>query len=414
MTTMTQTAPTISASRPTPIVDFVADRINEQAEFPIQPGLTQLNNGSYGAAPAVVLAAHRELQRRLELDPVRFFKSDLEHYSDDTRKALSSFVNAPAEDIALVSNATVAVCTVLQNLDLEPGDEIVVTDHEYMATVNELARVCAQTGAIVVTAKVPFPNVTPDSVTKSVMGAITSKTKLVLISHIASASALIFPVEEIVPLVQARGIDIFVDGAHVPGQIDLDLGKLRPTWYAASCHKWLATPKGTGFIYTSPDRQSGFEPIALSCRVHEKRTERKPYLCDFDYMGTNDYSANLSIPVSIAHMGAQLPGGWPALRQRNHDLIVEGANLICEAIGIEQAVPESMIGAMVAIPLPGTPTKGEIYDDSLWDRVYLNHHIQVPIWELPTIHPRVMRISAQLYNTTEDFEKLATALQTEL
>jgi isopenicillin-N epimerase len=404
----------LSAARPSPILDFVADRIDESAEFPIQPGLTQLNNGSYGSAPAVVLAAHRELQRRLECDPVRFFKSDLEHYCDDTRKALSAFVNAPAEDLTLVSNATIAVCTVINNLDLEPGDEIVITDHEYMATINELNRVCAQTGAVVVTAKVPYPDVTPDAVTRSVMGAITDKTKLVLISHIASASALIFPVEEIVPLVQARGIDIFVDGAHVPGQIELDLSKLRPTWYAASCHKWLATPKGTGFIYTAPDRQDGFEPLALSCRVHEKRADRKSFLSDFDYMGTNDYSANLSIPVSIAHMGAQLPGGWNALRKRNHDLIVTGADLICEAIGIEQAVPESMIGTMVAIPLPGTPDKGELYDDDLWDRLYLDHQIQVPVWELPGVHPRVMRISAQLYNTIEDFEKLAAALNQEL
>lgn len=412
--TIAPSADTISAGRPRPITEFVAHRLTEPARFPIQDGLIQLNNGSYGSAPEVVLSAHRELQRRLELDPVRFFKTDLEHYSDDARNALSSFVNAPAEDLALVCNATVAVCTVLQNLDLAPGDEIVVTDHEYMATVNELDRICKHSGARVVTAKIPFPAVTPEMVTESVMGAITDKTKLVLISHIASASALIFPVEQIVPMVKAKGIDIFVDGAHVPGQIDLDLRALDPTWYAASCHKWLATPKGTGFIYTSPERQRGFEPLALSCRVHEKRADRKAFLCDFDYMGTNDYSANLSIPVSIAHMGAQLPGGWDALRKRNHDLIVEGAKIVCDAIGVEQQIPESMIGTMVGIPLPGTPTRGELYDDSLWDRLYLDHKIQVPIWELPSILPRVMRISAQLYNTIEDFEKLGAALKCEI
>ncbi|MCA9303718.1 MAG: aminotransferase class V-fold PLP-dependent enzyme [Phycisphaerales bacterium] len=404
----------LSADRPRPIIEFVDARISEPARFPIQHGLIQLNNGSYGSAPEVVLAAHRELQRRLELDPVRFFKSDLEYYADDTRDALSSFVNAPAEDLALVCNATVAVSTVLQNLELSPGDEIIVTDHEYMATVNELGRICKQTGAKIVTAKIPFPRVTSEIVIQSVMDAITGKTKLVLISHIASASALVFPVEEIVPLVKAKGIDIFVDGAHVPGQIDLDLKALDPTWYAASCHKWLATPKGTGFIYTNPDRQRGFEPLALSCRVHEKRADRKAFLCDFDYMGTNDYSANLAIPVSIAHMGAQLPGGWDALRKRNHDLAVEGARIVCDAIGIEQQVPESMIGTMVAIPLPGEPKDGTLYDNELWDRLYLNHAIQVPVWELPGIHPRVMRIGAQLYNTIEDFEKLGAALKDEL
>jgi len=252
---------------------------------------------------------------------------------------------------------------------------------------------------------------------------VTSNTKLALISHICSASALVLPVERIVPELRSKGIDVFLDGAHTPGQIPLDIEALNPTWYAASCHKWLATPKGTGFIYTSPDRQTGFKPLALSCRVHELRDDRQPFLCDFDYMGTNDYTGNLVVPVAIEHMGAQLVSsegqtGWDALYQRNHDLVVAGAGIICDALGIKQQVPESMIGTMVGIPLPapqsGVVTKGEIYDDALWDALYTKHHIQVPVWALPGIHPRVMRVSAQLYNTIEDFEKLAGALRTEL
>lgn len=411
-----------SSSRPTatsparadPIIEFIAHRISEPARFPIQEGLIQLNNGSYGCCPEVVGAAQTELRRRLEADPVRFFKSDLEHYCDDTREALARFVRVRAEDLVLVSNGTFAVATVLNNLELAPGDEILVTDHEYMATMNELRKICGTTGAVVKIAEMPFPAVSAEKVIESVVGAMTDRTKLVMVSHIASASAIILPVKEIVAAANERGITSFVDGAHTPGQIDLDISDIDPTWYAASCHKWLATPKGTGFIYTSPTRQDGFKPVVLSCREHEKRTDRKEYLCDFDYVGTNDYTGNLVIPVAIEHMGNQMPGGWDELRQRNHDLVVHGAKLVCDAIGIEQLVPDSMIGSMVGIPLPGECEPGELMGEGLWDRLYLNHGIQVPIWDLPGVHPRVMRVSAQLYNTVEDFERLAGALREEL
>ncbi len=404
----------VSAVRPDPILDFVAHRISEPARFPVQEGLVQLNNGSYGCCPEVVGAAQNELRRRLEADPVRFFKSDLEFYSDDAREAIGKFVNVRAQDLVLVSNGTFAVATVLNNLELAPGDEILVTDHEYAATMNELGKICKATGAVVTVAKIPFPVVTPEAVIESVIGAMTDRTKLVMVSHIASASALVLPVKEIVAAANERGVASFLDGAHTPGQIALDIGDIDPTWYAASCHKWLATPKGTGFIYASAARQDGFKPMVLSCREHEARADRKAYLCDFDYVGTNDYTGNHVIPVAIEHMGAQLPGGWDELRQRNHDLVVHGAKLICDAIGIEQVVPESMIGTMVGVPLPGVCEPGSLMGEGLWDRLYLNHGIQVPIWELPGVHGRVMRVSAQLFNTVGDFEKLAGALGEEL
>jgi len=411
---MPETAHFTTGNRPEPILTCLASRISEPARFPVRAGLRQLNNGSYGCCPDVVSAGQDELRRRLEGDAVHFFKYELEFYADDARGALARFVNVAGKDLALIPNGTVAVATVLNNLDLTAGDEILITDHEYMATMNELDKLCNNTGAVLKVAKIPFPAVDEDMVYDSIINSVTDKTKLVLISHICSASALVLPVERIVPELRSRGIDVFLDGAHAPGQIALDISAINPTWYAASCHKWLATPKGTGFIYTCPERQDGFQPLALSCRVHEKRADRSAFLCDFDYVGTNDYTGNLVIPVAIEHLGAQLPGGWDALYKRNHDLVVAGAGIVCDALGIKQQIPESMIGTMVGIPLPGDVTKGEIYDDSLWDALYSKHDIQVPVWALPGIHPRVMRVSAQLYNTIEDFEKLAGALKTEL
>lgn len=402
------------AARPEAIVEFVRHRISEPARFPIKAGLTMLNNGSYGLTPTVVRDAQIELQRRLEEDPVRFFKADLEDYSDDTRRAIAAFTRVDASDIALVPNGTFAVATVLNNLDLNPGDEILVTDHEYMATFNELGKVCRATGAKVTIAKVPFPNVSPEQVVDSVVSMMTDRTRVVLVSHITSASALVMPVKEIVEAAKQRGIETFLDGAHTPGQIDLNIGDLDPTWYAASCHKWLACPKGTGFIYTSPNRRRGFKPMVLSCRVHETREERDAYLCDFDYTGTNDYTGNLVIPVAIEHMGAQLPGGWDALRRRNHDLVVAGAKIVCDALGIEQQIPASMLGSMVSIPLPGSCEPSTLLGEGLWDRLYLNHGLQAPVWDLPGVCERMVRVSAQLYNTLGDFERLGEALRAEL
>jgi len=404
----------LTAARPEPILDFVRDRIDEPAGFPIRDGLTMLNNGSYGLTPVVVGDAQRELQRRLESDPVRFFKADLEDYADDARRAIAAFTNTDPAHLALVPNGTFAVATVLNNLDLAPHDEILVTDHEYMATFNELGKVCRETGAKVTVAKVPFPAVTPEQVIEAVTHAMTDRTRVVLISHITSASSLIMPVAEIIAQAKSRGIETFLDGAHTPGQIELDIGALDPTWYAASCHKWLATPKGTGFIYASPNRQKNFKPMVLSCRVHETRSDRDAFLCDFDYTGTNDYTGNMVIPVSIAHMGAQLPGGWGELRQRNHDLIIEGAKIVCGSLGIEQQIPESMIGSMISIPIPGQCEPSTLLGEGLWDRLYLNHGLQVPVWDLPGVHDRMIRISAQLYNTIEDYHLLAEALPREL
>lgn len=403
-----------SAERPEAVIESVRHRISEPARFPIRPGLTMLNNGSYGLTPEVVREAQRALRCRMEEDPVRFFKSDLEYYSDDAREALASFTNTRAGDIALVPNGTFAVATVLNNLDLGPGDEVLVTDHEYMATFNELGKVCRARGARVVVAKVPFPEVSPERVVESVVGAMTDRTRVVMVSHITSATSLVMPVAEIVEAARARGIASFLDGAHTPGQIKLDIGALNPTWYAASCHKWLMCPKGTGFIWTSPDARGDFRPVVLSCRVHETREERDAYLCDFDYTGTNDYTGNLVIPVAIAHMGAQLPGGWDELRARNHDLVVEGAKMVCDAIGVAQRVPESMTGTMVSIPLPGVCEPSTLLGEGLWDRLYLHHGIQVPVWDLPGVCDRMIRVSAQLYNTPDDFRMLGEALRTEL
>ncbi|MFI4897051.1 MAG: aminotransferase class V-fold PLP-dependent enzyme [Phycisphaerales bacterium JB059] len=392
------------------------EEIRADAVWPIRAGLTMLTHGSYGICPEAVREAQRRLRDRVDADPVRFFKRDLELLADRARDRVSRLVNAPATNLALVPNATFAVATVLHSVDLQPGDEVLVTNHEYNATLNELGRLCARAGARIVTAEVPLEGVSPELVVERVIERLGERTRLVVVSHIASASALVFPVHEIVRRVRERGIDILVDGAHAPGQIPVDLGALRPTFYAASCHKWLCTPKGTGFFYAESERHPSIKPLALSCRVHETRADRAPFLCDFDYVGTNDYTGNLVLPEAIEHLAAQSPGGMNGLMRANHELVLEGARLVSERTGVALHTPSSMVGTMVALALPDDPAPGRPcrFEDPIWDALYERHHIQVPVWSLPGVARRLLRVSAHLYTTLADFERLADALAEEL
>jgi isopenicillin-N epimerase len=386
-----------------------------RAVWPLETGLTYLNHGSYGSCPAFVLEKQAQLRARLERDPTRFFKVDLEGLCDRAREGIGRFVNAPAEDIALMPNGTVAMAVAMNTVELGPGDEVLVTDHEYAATLNELARICDGTGARVVKAAVTLPVAGPEQVVEAVRGAITNRTRLIVVSHIASASAIIFPAQQLADLANERGIPILLDGAHTPGQIDIDMAALGPAFYAASCHKWVNAPKGTGFLYARPDMQARVRSLAQSCRVHAAR-ERKAFLCDTDYVGTNDYSANLVIPDAIEHMAAQLPGGWPAIMKANHDKIVAAINLVTGRTSATPIAPPEMIGSMASVALPENPSpdRPTIYDDPLQDALNEKHHIQVPVWDIPGVAPRVMRISAQLYNEHAEYQALAEAINEEL
>lgn len=390
----------------------------EHPRWGLDPSLTFLNHGSYGALLHPVAQAQSAYRERMERDPVRFFKSDLEGLLDGVRERLGAFLNCRPIDLALVQNATIALCTILNATDLKPGDEVLITDHEYQSLLNELDRVTLRTGAKVVKAEIPFPIASPDVVAERVLAAISPRTRLVFVSHVTSTSALVFPVKTIVDECNRRGIDVVVDGAHSPGQIPVDVRGLNPTYFVGSGHKWLSAPKGSGFVYVRPDRQKTFRPLALSSRVHKVRPERSLFLRDYDYFGTGDYSAVLSIPQAIESMGSLMAGCWPALMRHNHELVVRGAEVVARALGVEPQAPETMIGCMTTLPLPepaaelaNRPTR---YDDPLQDALFERHGIVVPIWRMGPREQRVVRISAQIYNTLTQYERLGEALAKEL
>jgi isopenicillin-N epimerase len=383
----------------------------------LDPTLTFLNHGSYGAVPKAALKAQAAIRERVEKDPVRFYKVDLEGLLDDMREKLGAFINCRADDIAPCANATYALCHILYATELKPGEEVLITDHEYSSLSNELARICAKTGAKVITAQIPFPVQSPEQVVEAYMSCVTRRTRIGFISHITSGSSLVFPVAPIVREFNERGIDIVVDGAHSPGQIPVDVAALKPTYFVGSGHKWMSAPKGTGFVYVRPDKQGAFRPVCLSSRANKVRPERALFLRDFDYQGTDDYSATLTMPHSIAAMATMLPGGWPALLRHNHELIMAGRKRVCDILGLTPPAPESMIGTMASLlipePAPELANRPTIYDDALQDELYNNHRIVAPIWRLND-NRRVVRLSAQVYNTLEQYEKLGHALAEEL
>lgn len=384
----------------------------------LDPSLTFLNHGSYGAVPKRVLRAQAEYRERMERDPVRLFKHDLEHLVDASRERVAAFVNANPGDVAMVRNATHALCTILRATPFRSGDEVLVTDHEYGSLFNELERMSQQIGIKVVKAQIPFPVSGPQVVLDRVMGAITPRTRLVCISHVTSTSALVLPVAAIIRECNARGVDVILDGAHSPGQIPVDVRALNPTYFIGSGHKWLSGPKGSAFVVVRPDKQPLFRPLALSARANKVRPERALFLRDYDYQGTDDYSPIATLPAAIDAMGELLPGGWPQLMRENHELVLQARKILCDALGLEPSAPDTMVGSMVTLKIPEPPAhlkaRPTCYDDALQDILFEKYRIVVPIWRLMCSDERIVRISAQLYNTPEQYQFLARALQTEL
>jgi len=369
----------------------------------LDPDITFLNHGSYGATPIAVLAKQDELRTQLEREPVRFMNRELEPLLDAARSELAQFAGAEPADLVFVPNATAGVNAVLRSLDLDQHDELLVTDQEYNASRNVLDYVAGLEGAKVVVAEIPFPIASPDVVVERVLEKVTDRTRLVLIDHIVSQTALINPVARIIAELRARHIDVLVDGAHAPGQVPLDLRELGATYYTANLHKWVCAPKGAAFLYAKSNRRLGLRPTSISHGANATRTDRSRFHLEFDWTGTFDPSAWLCVPEAIRYVGSIVEGGWPEVMRRNRELALRARDLLCERLQIEHPAPDEMIGSMAAIPMPD----GSF--EELQDLLFAQN-IEVPAMPWPRHPKRLLRISAQLYNEIGDYERLANAL----
>jgi len=385
----------------------------------LDPAIAFLNHGSFGAAPRPVLAAQQAWRDQMEAEPVLFFSRDLEPAMARARAALGAFVGAAPDDLAFVSNATAGTNTILRSLRFTPGDELLTTDHAYNAAKNAMQYVAQRDGATVVIAPVPFPGASPASAMAEILAAVTPRTRLALIDQITSATALILPIQRLVAELSARGVETLVDGAHAPGQVELDVPAIGATYYTANLHKWVCAPKGSGFIWVRPDHQTLIRPLSISHGANSTQRDLSRFRAEFDWTGTADPSAYLAVVDAIRFGEELMHGGWAALRERNHALAVAGRDLLCAALRVQHPAPDEMLGSMASVPLPLERRSGqvqgvELYDDPVHDHLAaLGMQVMVTPWpQRPDGDPwrRLVRISAAAYNDLGQFERLAEAL----
>ena len=379
----------------------------------LDPSITFLNHGSFGACPRSVLGAQQREREKLEREPVLYLARELEPRIDASREVLAKFLNADPRDLVFVSNATSAVNAVLRSLRFSPGDELLCTDHGYNACANVLRHVAEQSGAKIVVARVPFPLESEQQLIDAVLAAVTPKTRFALLDHVTSPTALVFPVEVLVRELQGRGVPVMIDGAHAPGMVPLDLAKLGASYYTGNCHKWLCAPKGVGFLHVRRALQAPIRPPVISHGANSPRTDKTRFQLEFDWMGTLDPTAILALPEALSTMAALVPGGWPEVMKRNRALALEGRKLLCDALRIAAPAPESMIGSLAAVPLPdgsSEPPKSALYNDALQTALFDRFQIEVPVAPWPAPPGRLLRISAQLYNAIDDYQRLVNAL----
>ena len=395
------------------------------SDWALDPTVTYLNHGSFGASPRALLDVQKGWRDKLESQPVRFLTRELEDLLDWARSEIGAHVGAEAEDMVLLTNATTAINTVVRSLHFERGDEILTTDHAYNATLNAVRFGAAKDGARVVLANVPFPITGPDEAFEAIMASVTPRTKLAVIDHITSATSLILPIERLVPELAGRGVDVLVDGAHGPGMLRLQLNELGAAYYAGNGHKWTCAPKGSAFLHVRRDRQALIKPLVISHGANDNRGDRSRFRLEFDWQGTNDPTAWMTWPAAIDGLAEILPGGWASLISFNHRLAVAAAEMLAEAMHTDLQAPAEMTGSMASIRLPGGPwPRAEATRRmSMIEAALRGRRFEVPLmmWPCPwlvdsgDLPPRtefdiLVRISAHVYNYLGQYERLSSIL----
>jgi len=375
-----------------------------------------LNHGSFGASPKFTINELRKWQDLLESEPVYFFEKIAPEAMLNARKALAKMLSCNPNDLALIENATTGVNTILRSIEFSPGDEILVPDHAYQACKNAIEYVTKRWNAKVVTCNIPFPIENTDVAYNAVMSKVSTKTVLALIDTVTSPTGLLMPFERIVQDLEERGVNVMLDAAHGIGMIPLDLDRLGASFTTSNCHKWLCTPKGTAFLHVRKDLQELVHPLTISHGMTFPLGDSTRFRHEFDWTGTRDLSGHCSIPIAMEKMGSLVDGGWTEIMKRNHDLAVEGRNILCARLGIAKPCPDDMIACIATIPLPGNTSGGiPLHEpDPLHEILQEKYGIQIPVWSWDSPKGRYIRISAQLYNHIEQYQYLADALIKEL
>ena len=348
----------------------------------------------------------------MEAEPVQFLWRRYEERLEPARLELAKFVGARPRDLVFITNTTAGVNAVVRSLRLRRGDELLTTNLDYNACRNALVETGRRAGAKLIVAGVPFPLRSAEEVVEAVLRAVTPRTRLAMIDHVTSDTALVLPVARLVRELEARGVDTLIDGAHAPGMVPLALARLGAAYYTGNLHKWVCAPKGAAFLWAREDRQADLQPAVISHGHNRPRAGFTAFQDRFDWAGTFDPTAWFCVGEAIRWMGRLRPGGWRELRARNHALVVRARRLLCRRLSVETPCPEAMLGSMATLLLPSqfqnAPRAGKIDAEQL--RLYDEFGIEVPFNRIGPADTRCLRVSAQIYNSLAEYDYLAEAL----
>lgn len=373
--------------------------------FLLQKGLTFLNHGSFGSCPKPVFKNYQDWQLRLEQQPVAFLdqERDLIINLSKPREALAKIFKTSAQNLVRVTNATTGLNAIARSIALAENDEILTTDHEYAAVENTWEFLVRKVGAKIVRAKVTLPLVSKDQFFDDLVGQMNKHTKILLLSHITSPTALLFPIKCVVDEARRRGIITVIDGAHAPGLIDLDLDELGADFYVGNCHKWLLAPKGAGFLWAHPNWHLKLEPLVIShgWNVKDRKEDRTAFLDSFEIQGTQDPSAWLAVPAALEFRKTH---NWDQVSVACNQLAQDVAKRITDITKISPlSSPEFCAPQMVAMPMPKTDPK------ALKSYLLNDKNIELPVFEWNG--RTIVRVSVAAYNSADDLDKLVEALQ---
>lgn len=375
--------------------------------FLLDPDIVFLNHGSFGACPREVFEIFQGWQREMERNPVEFLGRRSGTLLHEARAALAATLGARTDDLAFVPNATTGVNIVAGSVALQPGDEVLATDHEYGACDATWRRICAAAGARYRQVEIPLP-FDPDSWLDRLVAAVTPRTRLIFVSHITSTTALTFPVARLCAWARAHGIPTLIDGAHAPGHVDVDLEAIGADYTTGNAHKWLCAPKGSAFLHVRPEHQAQLVPLVTSWGAvadgaghtgFDGYTGRTPLERRLQWQGTRDIAAFLTVPAAIDF---QRRHDWPAWRRLCHTRALATRDRVLARNGLAPIAPDAAHGQMVPIPVRCSDA------EALRRRLFDEHRIEVPV----TQHAgqTFVRVSVQAYTTPEELDALVDAL----
>mgnify|MGYP000869447720 FL=1 len=373
-----------------------------KSQFLLDPEVTFLNHGSFGACPKLIFEKYQYWQLELEKHPVQFITKHQAGYLKTAKEALADYVGCAPEDFFFTANPTVAINTVMRSIKLEPGDEILSTNHEYGAMDRTWHFYCEKSGAKYIRQNIPLPIQSKESLLEDFWKGYTSKTKIVFINQISSATALIFPVKEIIQKAKSLGLITIIDGAHVPGHIDLNLTDLDPDYYTGTLHKWMLAPKGCSFLYVKKELQNNIDPLVVGWGYQSESPSKSRFLDYHEFQGTRDISAFLTAPTVIQFLKEN---HWTEKAKQSKQLILENYKRFCDLLGSTPICPVTnvFLGQMFSIPIK---TEQPMV---LKELLYEKYKIEIPVMKID--HGIFLRISLNAYNDEKDLETLYNALK---